>query len=76
MREQIGETAGKLWRALGEKREINLSMLPKLVREKNEVTWQALGWLAHEDKIIYKRVSGRDFVALTPSEQQAFKTIH
>ncbi|MFH1361792.1 MAG: winged helix-turn-helix domain-containing protein [bacterium] len=76
MREHIGEAAGKLWRALGERGEINLATLPKLVKEKNEVTFQALGWLAHEGKIIYKRSSGRDFVALTPHEQEIFKTIH
>ena len=52
MQEQIGRTAGKVWETLGQKGEINMEMLPKVIKEKSEVTFQALGWLAHEGKII------------------------
>lgn len=76
MREQIGELAGKVWKTLGQKGEINLAMLPKLLKEKSEATYQALGWLAHENKVTYFKKEGKNFIALTPEEQEAFKTVH
>jgi len=76
MREQIGSAAGKVWKTLGEKGEVIVAQLPKAVKEKSEVTFQALGWLAHEGKIRYVKKYGRNFVALTPEEQQVFKTVH
>lgn len=76
MREQIGELAGKIWETLGQRGEINIAQLPKLVKEKNEATYQALGWLAHENKIIYSKKEGKSFVMLAPHEQEVFKTVH
>lgn len=76
MQEQIGQTAGKVWKTLGQKGEINLAMLPKLIKEKNEVTFQALGWLAHEGKIIYQKKGDKNFVALSLREQEIFNTAH
>lgn len=76
MRDQIGGAAGKIWKALGQKGEVNVAMLPKLVKEKNEIAYQALGWLAHENKIVYRRKENKNFVALTENEQQIFKTVH
>ncbi|MBU0671707.1 MAG: winged helix-turn-helix domain-containing protein [Candidatus Margulisbacteria bacterium] len=76
MQEQIGQTAGKVWLALGKKGETNLAMLPKVIKEKSEITFQALGWLAHEGKIIYQKKGDKNFVALSPREQEVFKTVH
>ncbi|OGB87111.1 hypothetical protein A3H09_00255 [Candidatus Falkowbacteria bacterium RIFCSPLOWO2_12_FULL_45_13] len=76
MQEQIGRTAGKVWETLGQKGEINMEMLPKVIKEKSEVTFQALGWLAHEGKIIYHKKGDKSFVALSLPEQEVFKTAH
>jgi hypothetical protein len=51
MKEQIGETAGKVWQALLEHGELDLTRLAKLVQENEKAIHQALGWLAREDKI-------------------------
>ena len=76
MKETIGQTAGKIWQTLGQKGDINVAMLPKMVKEKNDVAFQALGWLAHEGKILYKKKDGKSVVSLTPEEQEVFKTVH
>ncbi len=76
MRERIGEVAGRIWRTLGEKGEVNIVQLPKFLKEKSEMTYQGLGWLAHEGKIIYKKKESKNFVALTEQEQEIFRTIH
>jgi hypothetical protein len=76
MKDQVGQTAGKIWKALGQKGEVNVAMLPRMVKEKNDVAYQALGWLAHEGKIIYNKKENKNFVALSESERKIFKTIH
>ena len=38
MKNKIGEVAGRVWKTLG---------------EKGDIVYQALGWLAREDKINY-----------------------
>ncbi|MFH2035929.1 MAG: winged helix-turn-helix domain-containing protein [Candidatus Zixiibacteriota bacterium] len=53
MKEIIGLTAGKIWTMLKKKNEVSLSQLPKVVNEKQVIVYQALGWLAREDKIEY-----------------------
>ena len=60
----IGETAGKIWQTLNQKGEINLAQLPKAIQEKSAVAYQALGWLAREDKIAFRNDSRKTFVVL------------
>jgi hypothetical protein len=76
MQERIGETAGKVWRALGQQGEVSLTTLPKVVNEKEDMVFQALGWLAHEGKLVYSKKSNRNYVSLTAPEREAFRTIH
>jgi predicted ArsR family transcriptional regulator len=49
--EQIGETAGLVWRALSENGPLSLAKLAKEVDVPKELVLQAIGWLAREDKI-------------------------
>ena len=51
MKEKNGQTAGKIWETLKEKEELNVSRIPRILKEKSEVAYQALGWLAREDNI-------------------------
>ncbi len=75
MKEKIINTAGKVWNLLGEKGAVVLSQLPDLLKEKDDIVYQAIGWLAREDKIEYTRKGTRTYVALVASEQQAYQFV-
>ena len=64
MKEEIGKVAGKIWKLLKEKGEIDVSRLARILEKKTFITYQALGWLAREDKIIYRTEGDKTFVAL------------
>jgi hypothetical protein len=49
--QQIGETAGLVWRALDDGGPMSLAKLVKSVGAPRDLVMQALGWLAREDKI-------------------------
>ena len=72
MRTKIGKMSGKVWKVLGEK-EVADSTLPHIPKEKGEVVYQALGWLAREDKIDFRNKEGKTFVSLNDEERERFK---
>jgi Winged helix-turn-helix domain (DUF2582) len=51
MDEEIGSTAGVIWRALSSNGELSLSQLKKEVNGKTPVFEWSIGWLAREGKI-------------------------
>lgn len=65
MQELIGLTAGKLWSTLKKNQEMSVSQLPKSLKEKDVVVYQALGWLAREGKVSYRTQGNRTFVSLS-----------
>ncbi len=73
MKDRIGEIAGKIWTILGENQNVNISKLPKLLKENGEIVYQALGWLAREDKIKYHTKDRKTFVSLSNGEREIFK---
>ena len=73
MRTKIGEMAGKVWNVLGEKESVSVSTLPQILKEKGEIVYQALGWLAREDKIDFRKKEGKTFVSLNNEERERFK---
>jgi hypothetical protein len=73
MREIIGEMAGRVWKTLGKKGRVEISKLPQILKEKGDIVYQAIGWLAREEKIIFHRKEGRTFTYLNPREQEIFK---
>ena len=73
MKTRIGEMSGRVWKVLGEKEAVAVSRLPQLLKEKGEVVYQALGWLAKEDKIEFHRKEGKTFVSLNSEEREIFK---
>lgn len=73
MKEKIIETAGKTWRTLGEKGELNITQLPKVLKEDEAIVYQALGWLAREDKINYAVKNRQTTVSLVEAEVRAFQ---
>ncbi len=66
MEMKIGETAGKIWTALQENGKVSVAQLPKLIDERDVITYQALGWLAREAKVSYQTEGNRTFVELRP----------
>jgi hypothetical protein len=75
MKGKIIETAGRTWQILGEKQEVKLSELAKIVKEKGEVVFQALGWLAREDKIHYTSRNKQNFVSLVGPEKEYYQNV-
>ncbi len=69
MKENIGVTAGNIWKILKKQGEVNVSQLPKLLNEKSSIVYQGLGWLAREDKIEYQTKAAKTFVSLSEGEQ-------
>ena len=57
MKTIIGQTAGKVWKKLKEKDQVNIEQLPRLLKEKSVIAYQAVGWLAREGKINYLPVT-------------------
>ena len=70
MKERIGEAAGKIWSILREKRELNITEIPKILKKKEIISYQALGWLSREDKIEYHKKKNITFVSLVESEKK------
>ena len=75
MKEKVIEVAGKTWKILGEKGELNIAQLPKTLKEEEAIVYQALGWLAREDKINYTVRNKQTFVSLVETELKAFKNL-
>ena len=69
--EKVGNVAGQIWTLLQEKKEVNVASLPRMMKEKAPVVYQALGWLAREDKLVYRSEGEKDFVSLLASELAA-----
>ncbi len=53
--EQIGTTAGKVWHALNQKGEMSVAALKKNLASKDSSVDWAIGWLAREGKVIFRR---------------------
>ena len=74
MQEMIGDIAGRVWKTLGKKGELNIISLPMLLKIKSEIVYQGLGWLAREGKISYAQRDGKQFVSLTEAERNHFNS--
>ena len=62
--EQIGETAGAIWRVLDSEGSVSLTQLVKRVGEPRDSVMQGLGWLAREGKIQMEEVGRKRTVSL------------
>jgi hypothetical protein len=69
----VDRMAGKVWETLGQKGEIGIAQLPRILKEQSAVVYQSLGWLARENKVQYKSKGGKIYVALTATEQHVYQ---
>lgn len=68
MIEKVGSTAGRIWDILQQKDELTISQLPKVLKEKDSLVYQALGWLAREGKIEYRTHGNKTVISLVREE--------
>jgi hypothetical protein len=73
--EKVQEAAGKAWKVLAKKGRVNIAQLPKLLKEKMQIAFQALGWLAREDKIVYSVIDRKNYVSLTEAEKEVARQV-
>lgn len=50
----IGELAGKIWHALVERGSLSIRKIGEITSSKESYIFLALGWLAREEKIIFR----------------------
>jgi hypothetical protein len=62
--DQIGEIAGQVWHVLDEGGPRSLAKLAKTIDAPRDVTMQAVGWLAHEQKIDIEETSRGRVISL------------
>ena len=62
--QQIGDTAGLVWKTLAEQGPLSLSKLVKSVAVPRDSVLQAVGWLAREDKLDFIENGRTRLVAL------------
>jgi hypothetical protein len=70
---KIGEVAGRVWETLGKKEEVDIAALPKMLKLKTDITYQALGWLARENKINYRTKAGKTYISLDEKERDSYE---
>ena len=69
MKVNIGHAAGDIWKALKGQGEVNAAQLSKMLNMKSALVYQALGWLARENKIEYRVKGEKMFVSLSDPEK-------
>lgn len=69
MQAKIGKTAGLVWQILKEKDAVEISSLPRMSKEKSVIVYQALGWLARENKLKYRKKGDKVYVSLAAHEK-------
>ena len=62
--QQIGETAGVVWKSLDKHGAMSLAKLVERVGGNRDVVMQAVGWLAREDKLDISETSRGRTIAL------------
>ena len=75
VKEKVIDIAGRAWRTLGERGESEIVELAKILREREDLVNQAVGWLAREDKIHYTNKRNKTVISLVESELQSFKKL-
>jgi hypothetical protein len=58
---------------LGEKEGGVVSRFPQILKEKGEIVYQALGWLAKEGKVDFHKRGGKTSESLSHEEHETIK---
>jgi hypothetical protein len=71
MEKQIADCVARIWAFLGQSPAVNILRLSELLGERNVVAYQAIGWLARENKIHYTQKGSQVFVSRNDEEADA-----
>ena len=71
MNEKIAECAGRIWVLLGRTPEVNMLRLSELLGERNVLAYQALGWLARDNRVTYTQKGSQVFISRHNGEADA-----
>ena len=63
MEQKIAECARRIWALLGVTQELNVLRLSEVLGERNVIAYQALGWLARDQKIRYEQRGSQFFIS-------------
>lgn len=69
---KIGETAGKVWQELGKNGQLPVSKLATALKQPEDHTLMAIGWLARENKVHLATKGKACLVCLTEDEKKKF----
>ena len=67
MKDKIGSVAGNIWSQLEKTGEMSPRKLSTTVKEKSDVVYMALGWLARENKVEFNPMKSTFRVKLNKS---------
>jgi len=73
MQEEIGSTAGMIWRTLEAKGDLSLAQLKKEVNGKTPIFEWAIGWLAREDKVVITQEKRSFYIRLAEARARAVR---
>jgi hypothetical protein len=73
LKPDIGKTAGWVWEHLGKNGKCSITDLRKEVGVDIALFYQAIGWLARENKICHSKEAGNLNVQLTDYEMSVYK---
>ena len=64
MMDQIGTTAGKIWRYLNENGKATINRLNRELSESERMIQMGIGWLAQEGKLTFSKEGRFHYIAL------------
>ena len=67
--DQVGITAGEVWRVLADQGSMSLAKLAKQIDAPRDLVMQGVGWLARENKISIVAEKRTKTIALISEEQ-------
>jgi len=65
MKEKIGSDAGLVWKVLDAQGEKSVKELKKATKLVDKEIYAAIGWLAREEKLVFKQEEEDLFLSLT-----------
>lgn len=65
MKEKIGADAGIVWKILDEMGTLNVKDLKKTGKLTDKDLYAAIGWLAREEKLVFKQEEKELYLSLT-----------
>jgi len=64
MKEKIGNDAGNIWKVLDEQGAKSVKDLKKATKLTDKEVYAAIGWLAREEKLVFKQEESDLFLSL------------